>query len=300
MDERPEAAAANGPAAAGGPLATGTAPATRASATAGTAVVDAPLLSLRGVSKRFGAVQALTDVDLDVSEGMVTALAGDNGAGKSVTIKTISGLWRPDGGRILWRGSQVDIADPDAAADLGITTVYQDLALCDNLDIVQNMFLGHEVLRGRTLDEDTMEKRARSTLADLSVTTIRSVRQLVGSLSGGQRQSVAVAKAVMANSKLVILDEPTAALGVAQTRMVLDLVRRLADRGVAVMLVSHNLNDVFAVADRVAVLYLGHMVVQAPVADLDTQMVVDYMTLGRSDRVPTPANGSSARGSSAG
>ncbi|MDA8280171.1 MAG: ATP-binding cassette domain-containing protein [Actinomycetota bacterium] len=261
----------------------------------GTATVDTPLLSLRGVTKRFGAVQALTDVDLDVPAGRVTALAGDNGAGKSVTIKTISGLWRPDEGEILWNGQVADIANPDDAADLGITTVYQDLALCDNLDIVQNMFLGHELLRGRALDEDTMEKRARATLADLSVTTVRSVRQPVASLSGGQRQSVAVAKAVMANSKLVILDEPTAALGVAQTRMVLDLVRRLADRGVAVLLISHNLNDVFAVADRVAVLYLGRMVVEAPLSDFDTQSVVDYMTIGRSERA-TPDRRSAPNG----
>ncbi len=269
MDASPAAAAA--PGSSGNPA-------------GGTATADAPLLSLRGVTKRFGAVQALTDVDLDVPAGMVTALAGDNGAGKSVTIKTISGLWRPDEGETLWKGQVVDIANPDDAADLGITTVYQDLALCDNLDIVQNMFLGHELLRGRVLDEDTMEKRARATLADLSVTTVRSVRQHVASLSGGQRQSVAVAKAVMANSKLVILDEPTAALGVAQTRMVLDLVRRLADRGVAVLLISHNLNDVFAVADRLAVLYLGRMVVEAPLSDFDTQSVVDYMTIGRSER----------------
>lgn len=269
-------------------------PSPSSAAASGAADAEAPLLSLRGVSKRFGAVEALTGVDLDVPAGMVTALAGDNGAGKSVTIKTISGLWRPDEGQILWQGSPVDIPDPDHAADLGITTVYQDLALCDNLDVVQNMFLGHEKLRSRMLDEDAMETMARATLADLNVTTVRSVRQPVASLSGGQRQSVAVAKAVMSNSKLVIMDEPTAALGVAQTKMVLELVRRLADRGVAVMIVSHNLNDVFAVADRIAVLYLGRMVVQAPLSELDSQMVVDYMTLGRSERAA--ANGGAAAG----
>jgi ABC-type sugar transport system ATPase subunit len=257
-----------------------------------------PLLELRAVAKRFGAVQALSQVDLEVPAGQVTALAGDNGAGKSVTIKTISGLWRPDGGTIVWEGRPVVIDDPDAAADLGITTVYQDLALCDNLDIVQNMFLGHERLRRRVLDEDAMEQVARATLADLRVTTVRSVRQPVASLSGGQRQSVAVAKAVMANAKLVIMDEPTAALGVSQTRMVLDLVRRLAERGVAVLLVSHNLNDVFAVADRIAVLYLGRTVLQAPAAELDSQTVVDYMTLGRSDRAGGDRGGPAAeRGS---
>ncbi len=258
---------------------------------AATAVAEAPLLRLRGITKRFGPVQALTEIDLDVPAGQVTALAGDNGAGKSVAIKTISGLWRPDEGQIYWEGRPVDIEDPDVAADLGITTVYQDLALCDNLDIVQNMFLGRELLRGRVLDEDAMETRARATLADLSVTTVRSVRQPVASLSGGQRQSVAVAKAVMANSKLVIMDEPTAALGVAQTRMVLDLVRRLAERGVAVVIISHNLNDVFAVADRIAILYLGRMVAEAPVSAFDSQSVVDYMTLGRSERGVPGSNG---------
>jgi len=276
----------------------------RAGAAAGPAVVadrrqvdsdGAPLLQLRGVTKRFGAVQALSHVDLDVPAGQVTALAGDNGAGKSVTIKTISGLWRPDGGELRWEGRPVVVDDPDVAADLGITTVYQDLALCDNLDIVQNMFLGRERLRHRVLDEDTMEQLARATLADLRVTTVRSVRQPVASLSGGQRQSVAVAKAAMANAKLVIMDEPTAALGVSQTRMVLDLVRRLAERGVAVLLVSHNLNDVFAVADRIAVLYLGRTVAQAPAAELDSQSVVDFMTLGRSERAGGTSGPSAAQ-----
>ena len=185
---------------------------------------------------------------------------------------------------MLWEGKPVHLHGPADAEALGITTIYQDLALCDNLDIVQNMFLGHEPLRRRMLDEATMETAARQTLKELSVTTVRSIRQPVASLSGGQRQSVAVAKAVMSKAKLVIMDEPTAALGVAQTRMVLDLIRTLAGRGVAVLVVSHNLNDVFEVADRIAVLYLGRMVAQGPASDYDRSSVVDYMTTGASGR----------------
>jgi ABC-type sugar transport system ATPase subunit len=245
---------------------------------------DAPLLELRGLSKSFGPVRALTSVDLTIPPGKVTALCGDNGAGKSVTIKTISGLWSPDGGEIVWEGRPVHLHGPKDAEALGITTIYQDLALCDNLDIVANMFLGHEPLRHGILDEATMEVAARQTLKELSVRTIRSIRQPVASLSGGQRQSVAVAKAVMAQAQLVILDEPTAALGVSQTRMVLDLIRTLADRGVAVMLVSHNMNDVFEVADRIAVLYLGRLVTQGLASDSDRSSVVDYMTSGASGR----------------
>jgi ABC-type sugar transport system ATPase subunit len=243
-----------------------------------------PLLALQGVTKRFGPVQALTRINIDIPPGQVTALTGDNGAGKSVTIKTIAGLWPPDEGQLLWEGQPAHFHGPRDAEALGITTIYQDLALCDNLDIVQNMFLGHEPLRHRLLDESTMEISARQTLKDLSVTTIRSIRQPVASLSGGQRQSVAVAKAVMAKAKLVILDEPTAALGVAQTRMVLSLIKRLASQGVAVLVVSHNLNDVFSVADRIVILYLGQMVAQGPVSDFDPTSVVDYMTTGRSTR----------------
>ena len=246
-----------------------------------------PLLRMRGIEKRFGAVQALVDADLDVPAGQVTALAGDNGAGKTVLIKCIAGIWAPDAGQILWEGKPVHIHTPKDAAALGIDTVYQDLALCDNLDIVQNMFLGRERTTARVLDEDAMEKAAGDTLAGLSVTTVRSIRQPVASLSGGQRQSVAVAKAVMWNSRLVIMDEPTAALGVAQTRMVLDLIRRLADRGIAVIVISHNLNDVFEVADRLAVLYLGHMVAEGPAGEFDRQAVVELMTTGRSTR-PVP------------
>jgi len=243
-----------------------------------------PLLQLRGISKSFGPVQALIGVDLDVPSGQVTALCGDNGAGKSVLIKCIAGINPPDSGQILWNGHPVHIRNPKDAAALGIETVYQDLALADNLDIVENMFLGRERLRRGLLDEDGMERAATSTLASLSVTTVRSIRQPVASLSGGQRQAVAVAKAVMWNSQLVIMDEPTAALGVAQTAMVLDLVQRLAGRGLAVLLVSHNLNDVFVVADRVAVLHLGRMVAQAPKSQLDTQIVVELMTTGKSSR----------------
>jgi ABC-type sugar transport system ATPase subunit len=245
---------------------------------------DGPLLSLRGVSKVFGAVQALDEVSFEVPAGKVTALAGDNGAGKSVTVKTISGLWEPSEGQLLWEGKPVRLHSPKDAEELGITTIYQDLALCDNLDIVQNMFLGHERLRYGLLDETAMELAARKTLADLHVTTVRSIRQPVASLSGGQRQSVAVAKAVLQAARLVIMDEPTAALGVAQTRMVLDLIKRLSDQGTAVLMISHNLNDVFEVADHIVVLYLGRMVAQGPAAEFDRQVVVDYMTTGQSSR----------------
>jgi ABC-type sugar transport system ATPase subunit len=241
---------------------------------------DAPLIQLRGVSKTFGPVHALSGVDLDVPPALVTALVGDNGAGKSSLIKTISGLWEPDDGQILWKGSPVRLHSPKAAEALGITTIYQDLALCDNLDIVQNMFLGHEKLRFGLLDEATMETAALQTLKDLRVTTIRSIRQPVASLSGGQRQSVAVAKAVMSKAQLVIMDEPTAALGVAQTELVLDLIRRLSSQGVAVLLISHNLVDVFSVADRIAILYLGRKVAEGPASDFDRQVVVEYMTTG--------------------
>jgi ABC-type sugar transport system ATPase subunit len=246
----------------------------------------APLLELRGLAKHFGPVQALSRVDFEVPPGRVTALVGDNGAGKSVTIKTISGLWGPDGGEIVWEGQPVRLHGPRDAEGLGITTIYQDLALSDNLDIVANMFLGHEPLKRGFLDEPAMEIRARETLKELHVTTIRSIRQPVESLSGGQRQSVAVAKAVLGKAKLVIMDEPTAALGVAQTRQVLELIKRLSSQGVAVLVVSHNLNDVFAVADRVVVLYLGRTVASGPISDFDPTRVVDYMTTGRSERAP--------------
>jgi len=248
-------------------------------------VAEEPLLRLRGVTKSFGAVHAIADVDLDVVAGQVTALAGDNGAGKSVLIKCIAGIHTPDSGEILWEGRPVHIRTPREAAALGIETVHQDLALCDNLDIVQNMFLGRETLRHFTLDEEAMETAAGKTLSGLAVTTVRSVRQLVASLSGGQRQSVAIAKAVLWNSKLVIMDEPTAALGVAQTAMVLNLVHQLAERGLAVIIISHNMNDVFEVANRIAVLRLGRLVGVWPIGDLDKQSVVDLMTTGESTRI---------------
>ena len=240
---------------------------------------------MRGLDKHFGPVQALYHVDLDLPAGQVTALCGDNGAGKTVLTKCIAGIYQPDHGQVFWQGDRVHIRNARDAARLGIETVYQDLALADNLDIVQNMFLGRERLRNRLLDEDSMERAAGETLASLRVTTVRSIRQPVASLSGGQRQSVAVAKAVMWNSKLVILDEPTAALGVVQTQMVLDLIKRLRDRGLAVMVITHNLNDVFEVADRIAVLYLGRMVIQDSASEFDRQRVVEYMTTGGRGRL---------------
>jgi ABC-type sugar transport system ATPase subunit len=239
-----------------------------------------PLLKIRELDKHFGAVQALYHVDLDLPPGKVTALCGDNGAGKSVLTKCIAGVYQPDHGQVFWEGHPVHIHTARDASRLGIETVYQDLALADNLDIVQNMFLGRERSRLGLLDEDSMERAAAETLASLRVTTVRSIRQPVASLSGGQRQSVAVAKAVMWNSKLVIMDEPTAALGVVQTRQVLDLIKRLRDRGLAVMVISHNLTDVFEVADRIAVLYLGRLVVQDDTSKFDLQTVVQYMTTG--------------------
>jgi len=243
-----------------------------------------PLLQLKKVTRSFGAVQALKYVDLEVPAGKVTALIGDNGAGKSTLIKAIAGIYTPTSGDILWNGSVVHIHSPHDAEQLGIATVYQDLALCDNLDVVENMFLGHEEMRYSTLDEIKMELAAKKTLADLSVTTVKSVRQKVASLSGGQRQSVAVAKAVMRESKLVILDEPTAALGVSQTAQVLELIHALAGRGIAVLLISHNLNDVFAVADRIAVMHLGTLVSSGPVSDYDASSAVDLITTGESAR----------------
>ena len=246
--------------------------------------IDEPLLKVRGLDKHFGPVQALYHIDLDLPAGKVTALCGDNGAGKTVLTKCIAGVYQADHGQISWEGRPVQIHTARDASRLGIETVYQDLALCDNLDIVQNMFLGREKLRTGLLDEDNMEREAAQTLANLRVTTVKSIRQPVSSLSGGQRQSIAVAKAVMWNSKLVIMDEPTAALGVVQTRQVLDLIKRLRDKGLAVMVISHNLNDVFEVADRIAVMYLGRLVVQEDASKFDRQSVVDYMTTGGSSR----------------
>jgi D-xylose transport system ATP-binding protein len=248
---------------------------------------DTPLLELRGVSKHFGAVIALHEVDFAVYPGCVTALVGDNGAGKSTLIKCVAGIYRIDGGELLFEGKPVTIHHPRDASDLGIEIVYQDLALADNLDVVENMFLGREELEPtRTLDEVRMEGRALETLQSLSVTTIRSVRQTVAGLSGGQRQSVAVAKAVMWNSKLVVLDEPTAALGVAQTRQVLDLVKRLAEQGLGVILISHNLHDIFEVADNITVLRLGQNVAEFKRTETNQQEVVEAITAGKLTKVP--------------
>ncbi|HEY7858818.1 MAG TPA: ATP-binding cassette domain-containing protein [Candidatus Nanopelagicales bacterium] len=246
-----------------------------------------PLLQLRGVSKSFGAVRVLREVDLTVRLGHVTALVGDNGAGKSTLIKGIAGIHLFDDGEYLFEGKPVTVTTPKQANLLGIEVVYQDLALCDNLDIVENLFLGREITKSGALDEITMEERAGETLAGLSVRTVQSVRQKVASLSGGQRQTVAIARAVLWNSKLVILDEPTAALGVAQTEQVLRLVRRLADRGLAVILISHNMNDVLAVADDIAVLYLGRMSTQVRSKDVTHQQVVELITGGKLAGTPT-------------
>jgi D-xylose transport system ATP-binding protein len=243
---------------------------------------SAPLLELRQVNKSFGVVHVLHDVDFAVYPGQVTALVGDNGAGKSTLVKVVAGIYGRDSGDYLYDGEPVTVHGPRDVSALGIEVVYQDLALCDNLDIVDNMFLGRELRSGLTLDDVAMEAKARETLASLSVRTVKSVRQSVASLSGGQRQTVAIAKAVLWNSKIVLLDEPTAALGVAQTRQVLDLVRRLADRGLGVVLISHNMNDVLEVADRITALYLGRVAADVPAKDVTHNQVVELITAGRS------------------
>jgi D-xylose transport system ATP-binding protein len=238
-------------------------------------------LELRDVSKNFGSVQALQGVDFEVRDGEVMALVGDNGAGKSTLIKCVAGIYSIDDGQIFFEGEPVTIHGPKDAARLGIEVVYQDLALCDNLDVVQNMYLGRETHDPLfRLREAPMERRTAETLKSLSVTTIRSVRQAVATLSGGQRQSVAVARAVLWNNKIVFLDEPTAALGVAQTRQVLDLVRRLAEQGLAVVLVSHNLVDVFEVADRITVLRLGRNVGVYEKDKTNEREIVEAITFG--------------------
>jgi D-xylose transport system ATP-binding protein len=250
-----------------------------------------PLLEVRGIDKSFGPVQVLQDVDLRVYPGEVTALVGDNGAGKSTLVKCISGIYQPDAGQVTFDGRPVVVNSPRDAADLGIEIVYQDLALCDNLDIVQNMFLGRERTSGLVLDEPQMEQLAGQTLASLSVRTVTSLRQHVASLSGGQRQTVAIAKAVLWNSRVVILDEPTAALGVAQTGQVLELVRRLADNGLGVVLISHNMNDVFAVSDRIAALYLGRTAAQVRTTEVTYAQIVELITAGRSGTLGLPPDG---------
>ncbi len=255
-----------------------------------------PLLEVRGLYKSFGPVQVLRDVDFLIEAGRVTALVGDNGAGKSTLVKCIAGTHGYDGGEIRYEGRHVTVHNPRDAAALGIEILYQDLALCDNLDVVQNMFLGRERRSGIVLDDAAMEELAAQTLTSLAVRTVSSVRQRVASLSGGQRQTVAIAKAVLWNSRVVILDEPSAALGVAQTAQVLELVRRLADNGHAVVLISHNMNDVFAVSDRIAALYLGRMVAQVAASDVTHSQVVELITAGRSGNLGLPPEAESSNG----
>jgi len=247
----------------------------------------APTLELRGISKSFGSVRALIDVDFEVRDGEVMALVGDNGAGKSTLIQCVAGIHQIDRGKIYFEGKLVRIRGPNDAARLGIEVVYQDLALADNLDVVQNMYLGreeHDWLQ--RLRETTMERRTAETMKSLAVTTIGSIRQPVARLSGGQRQSVAVARAVMWNSRVVILDEPTAALGVVQTRQVLDLVKRLAKQGLAVVIISHNLLDVFEVATRITVLRLGRNVAVFERDKTTQDEVVHAITTGAPTKAP--------------
>jgi D-xylose transport system ATP-binding protein len=242
-----------------------------------TTTTPAPVLSMTGVSKRFGAVQALKDIEFHVGAGEVVALVGDNGAGKSTLVKAIAGVYTPDSGDVTFDGARVDITSPAQAQALGIATVFQDLALCDNLDVVGNLFLGNEVLRARALDEVTMEQESWRLLRELSA-KIPSVRIPVASLSGGQRQTVAIARSLLGAPKVVMLDEPTAALGVAQTAEVLNLVERLREKGLGVILISHNMSDVMAVADRVAVLRLGRNNGDFRVADTNSQEIIAAIT----------------------
>ncbi len=235
------------------------------------------ILSLRGISKRFGAVQALTEVDLDVAAGEVVALVGDNGAGKSTLVKVICGVGPPDSGTITFTGREVRVDSPHAAQELGIATVFQDLALCDNLDVVNNLFLGRELKRGAALDEVEMERRSGNLLRELSA-RIPSVRLPVASLSGGQRQTVAISRSLLGDPKVVLLDEPTAALGVAQTAQVLNLIERLRDRGLGVVLISHNMVDVQAVADRVAVLRLGRNNGEFRIGEVTNEQIISAIT----------------------
>ena len=243
---------------------------------------SAPVLSLKGVSKSFGPVQALSDVDFEVHPGEVVALVGDNGAGKSTLVKTIAGIHSPDGGTISFEGKDVHITSPSDAVTLGIATVYQDLALCDNLDVVENLFLGREELAGgppvlAPLDEVGMEKQTGELLENLAV-TITDVRAEVGTMSGGQRQQVAIARSLLGEPKLVMLDEPTAALGVRQTAQVLELIKRLRERGYGVVVISHNLADVFEVADRIYVLRLGRQAGDFKAGEASQDQVVGAIT----------------------
>src|SRR3954464_6862288 len=236
------------------------------------------LIELRDIRKSFGPVEVLKGVDMEVHPGRGSALVGDNGAGKSTLIKGLAGAQSEGSGEVLFGGQPVTLTSPQDAAALGIEVVYQALALCENLDIVQNMFLGREEKHHRMLNGPEMERHAATTLASLSVRTITSVRQKVSSLSGGQRQTVAIARSVLQKARVVILDEPTAALGVVQTEQVVQLVRRLADSGVGVLIISHNLADVFQVADHINVLYLGTMVAQVDRRTTNNNEVVGYIT----------------------
>jgi len=247
-----------------------------------------PILKITGLNKSFGAVQVLHDIDFAVYPGEVTALVGDNGAGKSTLVKCVAGINSIDTGTIEWEGREVHITTPSVASALGIDFVYQDLALAENLDITQNMFLGRELKLGPFMADGKMEKKAREALISLSVRTVNSVRQLVSNLSGGQRQTVAIAKAVLWNSKVVFLDEPTAALGVAQTAEVLRLVRQLADSGHGVVLISHNMNDVMQVADRVDALFLGRLAAEVMAKESSTSQIVELITSGRSGSIGLP------------
>jgi D-xylose transport system ATP-binding protein len=239
---------------------------------------NVPVIELKSVAKSFGAVQVLSGVNFVAMAGQVTALVGDNGAGKSTLIKGMAGVQAYDSGTILFEGNEVQIKSPVDASNLGIEVVYQDLALCDNLDVVQNMFLGRELVRSISIDDETMEQKATKTLAGLSVRNISSVRQKVSSLSGGQRQTVAIARSVLWENKLVILDEPTAALGVSQTKQVLKMVRNLADTGLAVILISHNMQEVLAVADQIQILRLGQMVANLKASETNLNSIVSYIT----------------------
>ena len=239
---------------------------------------NSPIIELRDIKKGFGPVEVLKEINFYAHAGEVTALVGDNGAGKSTLIKGIAGIQSYDSGKIIFEGKEVDLNSPRKSAEIGIDVVYQDLSLCDNLDIVHNMFLGREEVNRGVLDEGLMESKAANTLTSLSVKTVKSVRQKVARLSGGQRQTVAIARAVLWNNKVVILDEPTAALGVALTEQVLNLVRKLADSGKAVIIISHNLQDIFAVADRIFVLYLGKMAASLKTSETNQSEIVGYIT----------------------
>ncbi len=241
-------------------------------------ISNSPIIELRDIKKGFGPVEVLKEINFYAHAGEVTALVGDNGAGKSTLIKGIAGIQSYDSGKIIFEGKEVELNSPRKSAEIGIDVVYQDLSLCDNLDIVHNMFLGREEVNKGVLDEGLMESKAANTLTSLSVKTVKSVRQKVARLSGGQRQTVAIARAVLWNNKVVILDEPTAALGVAQTEQVLNLVRKLADSGKAVIIISHNLQDIFAVADRIFVLYLGKMAASLKTSETNQSEIVGYIT----------------------